>query len=165
MRDTVRHDFPTSEQVKAAIKHEKYMTQYRRSVSETVVLFVVVAAAVVLIAMLWVPVLEIFGSSMTPTLEQGEIVAAVKKHKAHHGDLVAFYYGNKLLVKRCIGIPGDVVDIADGLGDLRVGKLGDVPQQQTQLGVRGGGAQRRVLHGQLLFQNGTGKDRVDKVLI
>ena len=61
------------------------------------------------------PVLEIFGSSMTPTLSEGQYVVAVKDNTPQTGDIVAFYYGNKVLVKRCIAGPGNWVDIlADG---------------------------------------------------
>ena len=71
----------------------------------------VVAALAVLIATLWTPVLQIYGSSMTPTLEEGQIVVAVKTSEFGQGDLVAFYIGNKLLVKRVVAGPGDWVDI------------------------------------------------------
>ena len=73
----------------------------------------------VLVATLWMPVLQIYGSSMTPTLEEGQIVVSVKDKDFDSGDLVAFYIGNKLLVKRVIAGPGDLVNI-DGNGVVSV---------------------------------------------
>ena len=65
-------------------------------------MLVVVAAIAVLVATTWLPVLQIYGSSMTPTLNEGEVVVSVKGSSFEQGDLIAFYYGNKILVKRCI---------------------------------------------------------------
>jgi signal peptidase I len=73
----------------------------------------VVAAVAILIANIWIPVLQITGTSMAPTLKEGEVVLCLKNSNYSAGDLVAFYYGNKVLVKRYIAGPGDVVDIAD----------------------------------------------------
>ena len=64
-------------------------------------------------ATLWLPVLQIYGSSMTPTLQDGEIVFTVKTSDLEHGDVIAFYYNNKILVKRVIAGPGDWVDIQE----------------------------------------------------
>lgn len=76
---------------------------------------VVVAAAAVLVATIWIPVLRTYGASMTPTLNEGDIVVSLKGADFQQGDLVAFYLGNKILVKRCIAGPGQWVDIdADG---------------------------------------------------
>jgi signal peptidase I len=77
----------------------------------TIGAMIVVAAIAVLVATIWMPVLQIYGTSMTPTLSEGEIVLSLKGSKFESGDLVAFYMGNKLLVKRCIAGPGDWVDI------------------------------------------------------
>ena len=85
------------------------------------------AALAVLVATIWMPVLQIYGTSMTPTLEEGDIVLSVKGSDWKQGDLVAFYLGNKILVKRCIAGPGQWVDI-DENGDVYVdGKLLDEP--------------------------------------
>lgn len=69
------------------------------------------AAISVLVATLWMPVLKIYGSSMDPTLENGQIVVSVKTKRLKSGDVVAFWQGNKLLVKRVIACPGQKVDI------------------------------------------------------
>ena len=65
----------------------------------------------VLVATLWLPVLQIYGSSMTPTLEEGDIVVSIKSKTYETGDIVAFYYNNKILIKRVIAGSGDWVDL------------------------------------------------------
>ena len=82
------------------------------------VLFVVTAAAV-LVSNLLLPILRIYGSSMMPTLMDGNIVAAVRNGSYERGDIIAFYYNNKILVKRVIGLPGEWVDI-DGQGNVSI---------------------------------------------
>ena len=88
---------------------------------------IVVAAVAVLVATIWMPVLQIYGASMAPTLDEGDIVISVKGSDFAPGDLVAFYMGNKILVKRCIAGPGQWVDI-DADGNVYVdGELLDEP--------------------------------------
>ena len=88
-------------------RHAVYGQTFRGAVS----VLVVVAAISVLVATLWMPVLQIYGSSMAPTLEAGQIVVSVKKHQWKTGEIVAFWHGNKLLIKRVIAGPGQWVDI------------------------------------------------------
>ena len=103
------------EQLTAELRREKYKRSYRRVLRSTVYTLVVVAAAAVLVATIWMPVLRTYGASMTPTLNEGDIVVSLKGADFQQGDLVAFYLGNKILVKRCIAGPGQWVDIdADG---------------------------------------------------
>ena len=103
------------EQLTAELRREKYKRSYRRVLRSTVYTLVVVAAAAVLVATIWIPVLRTYGASMTPTLNEGDIVVSLKGADFQQGDLVAFYLGNKILVKRCIAGPGQWVDIdADG---------------------------------------------------
>lgn len=109
------------------LKREKEKRRFFRLVISTFNGLVVTAAIAILVAMLWMPVLQIYGSSMTPVLEEGNVVVAVKDKNFNTGDLVAFYYGNKLLVKRCIAGPADWIDI-DKEGNVKVnGKLIDEP--------------------------------------
>lgn len=68
----------------------------------------------ILVATLWLPFLRIYGTSMTPTLHDGEIICCLKTSRFETGDIVAFYYNNKLLVKRVIGQPGDWVNMDEG---------------------------------------------------
>lgn len=120
-------ELPTLEQLTAELGREKYKRRYKRVLRSTVYTLIVVAAAAVLVATIWMPVLQIYGASMTPTLNEGNIVISVKGSDFEPGDLVAFYIGNKILVKRCIAGPGQWVDIDDD-GDVYVdGKLLDEP--------------------------------------
>jgi len=112
---------------KAELGREKYKRRYKRVLRSTVYTLVVVAAVAVLVATIWMPVLQIYGSSMTPTLNEGDVVLSVKGSGFEPGDLVAFYLGNKILVKRCIAGPGQWVDI-DENGNVSVdGRLLEEP--------------------------------------
>lgn len=102
---------PTVQQLEAELKREKYRGRYWKMLRGTVAVLVVVAATAVLISNLLLPILRIYGSSMTPTLVNGNIVAAVRNGTYQRGDIIAFYYNNKILVKRVIGMPGEWVDI------------------------------------------------------
>ena len=90
-----------------------YQKKFRDTLKSTIAVLVVVAALAILAATLWLSVLRIYGNSMTPTLSEGNIVATVKTTEFQPGDVIAFYYNNKLLVKRVIAGPGDWVDLAD----------------------------------------------------
>ena len=106
-------ELPTVEQLKAELYREKYKKRYKRVLKSTIYTLIVVAAIAVLVAVLLLPVLQIYGASMTPTLEEGDIVVSVKGNNFESGDLVVFYLGNKILVKRYIAGPGQWVDIDD----------------------------------------------------
>lgn len=120
-------DYPSVEQLAAELKRVKYRSRYRAVLRSTLYMLIVVAAVAVLVATIWMPVLQIYGGSMTPTLNEGDIVVSVKGSDFQPGDLVAFYLGNKILVKRCIAGPGQWVDI-DEDGNVSVdGKLLEEP--------------------------------------
>lgn len=124
----VRHvKMPTMAQVKAELEHERHKRRYGQTLRSTVYTLVVVAAVAVLVAVLVLPVLQIYGSSMNPTLVEGDIVISVKGTDFEQGDVVAFYYGSKILVKRYIAGAGQWVDI-DEDGNVYVdGELLDEP--------------------------------------
>ncbi len=103
--------FPETEQLEKELSREKYKIQYSKVMKSTIYTLITVAAIAILIATLWLPVLEIYGNSMTPTLEAGDIVVSLKSEKLNSGDIIAFYYNNKILVKRVIATPGEWVDI------------------------------------------------------
>ena len=104
-------EIPSLEQIEAERNRIRYRSRYRSVLRSTVFTLVVVAAVAVLVATVWMPVLQIYGASMTPTLNEGDIVVSLKGAEFRQGDLVAFYIGNKILVKRVIAGPGETVDI------------------------------------------------------
>ena len=114
-RKTDSVDLPTTEQIEGELVSLRYKSRYSRTLRSTIAILIVVAALAVLVATLWMPVLRIYGSSMSPTLVDGQIVISVKNARFEPGDVAAFYHGNKLLIKRYIAGPGDWVDLdADG---------------------------------------------------
>lgn len=104
---------PSVEQLEAEIERVKYKSRYRAVMRSTIYTLITVAAIAVLVATLWLPVLRIYGSSMEPTLVDGEIIFSLKTKKFEQGDIIAFYYNNKILVKRVIAGPGEWVDISE----------------------------------------------------
>lgn len=104
-------EMPSTQQLEAELNRVKYRSRYRSVFRSTVYTLITVAAVSILVATLWLPVLQIYGSSMTPTLQDGEIIFSVKTSEFEPGEIVAFYYNNKILVKRVICGPGDWIDI------------------------------------------------------
>lgn len=102
---------PSADALEQELKREKHKQRYNRTLRSTLYVLIIAAAAAVLVATLWLPVLQIYGSSMSPTLEEGDVVLSIKVNAFEKGDVVAFYYGNKLLVKRCIAGAGQWVDM------------------------------------------------------
>lgn len=110
-KNTAPLETPSIDQLERQLRQERYKIRYQYALRTTVYTLLAVAAAAILIATLWLPVLQIYGSSMNPTLTEGQLVVAVKGDRLEHGDIVAFYYNNKILVKRVIAGPGQWVDI------------------------------------------------------
>lgn len=118
---------PTVKQLEAELSREKYRHRYFQVLKSTIYTLITVAAAAILVATLFLPVLRIYGNSMTPTLTEGEIVVSVKSSDFKQGDIIAFYYNNKILVKRLIAGPGSWIDI-DESGNVYVdGELLEEP--------------------------------------
>ena len=115
-------EMPSTQQLEAELNRVKYRSRYRSVFRSTVYTLITVAAVSILVATLWLPVLQIYGSSMTPTLQDGEIIFSVKTSEFEPGEIVAFYYNNKILVKRVICGPGDWIDI-DGDGTVYVNEV------------------------------------------
>lgn len=110
------------EQLEAERTRLQYRKRYYRILRSTLSTLITVAAVAVLVATLWMPVLKIYGASMSPTLTDGEIILSRKTSKFVPGDIVAFYYNNKILVKRVIGRAGDWIDI-DEEGTVYVNQI------------------------------------------
>jgi signal peptidase I len=104
-------EYPSLEEMEQEIARLKYKKSYGGALRSTVYSLAVVAAIAILVATLWMPVLQITGASMEPTLEDGQFVIALKNDEFEAGDITAFYYNNKILIKRVIASQGDWVDI------------------------------------------------------
>lgn len=104
-------ELPSSLQLSNELTRERYRRSYAMVLRSTIYTMITVAAIAVLIAVLFLPVLRIYGSSMNPTLNEGDIVLSLKGSEFKTGDIIAFYYNNKILVKRVIANTGDWVDI------------------------------------------------------
>ena len=100
---------PSTEEVKA--ERERLAYRYPRVLRSTIYALVVVAAVAVLLATLFLPVLQVSGDSMNPTLQDKDVIVLVKSGSLKTGDLCGFYWQNKLLLKRVIGLPGDIISL------------------------------------------------------
>lgn len=106
---------PSMEQVEAAKARNEYKKRYKRTLGSTASVLIVVAAIAVLISSLLLPVIQVSGNSMEPTLYDGDILVLVKNNSYKRGDLICLSWQNRKLLKRIIGLPGDAVSIdADG---------------------------------------------------
>lgn len=113
MEKQTKRDIPTAHQFYAEMKRVKYQRNFRKTIITTVNSLIVVAAVSVLVSMLFLPVLRVTGTSMTPTLYNDELVICNKRSNYKQGDMVAFYFNNKILLKRVIGLPGDWIEITE----------------------------------------------------
>ena len=111
MKEKKTPPIPNVAELESELKREKYKNRYWKVFRSTIYILITVAAVAVLVATLWLPVLQIYGSSMSPTLEEGDIVVSIKSKNYETGDIVAFYYNNKILIKRVIASSGDWVDL------------------------------------------------------
>lgn len=112
---------PSPQQLENELNRTRYRARYRRVLRSTVYTLITVAAVAVLVATLLLPVLQIYGNSMSPTLADKDIVVSIKQTEFKTGDIVAFYYNNKILVKRVIAKSGEWINISPE-GDVYVGK-------------------------------------------
>lgn len=112
-------NFPTMEQIIAEQERLKRVGKVKRNLRRSFAILTVIAAVTVLLTTMCFPVLQIYGTSMAPMLNDGEIAVAVKNNKFNIGNIVAFYCNNEILVKRIICGPGDLIDI-DESGNVYV---------------------------------------------
>lgn len=106
----------TIDNLKTEIHRVKYKNSFGRLLRSTVYVLIIIVAISSICATLFMPVIEITDSSMKPLLNDGDIVLTVKDNKFKTGDIVAFYHGNKILIKRVIGVESDFVNIdKDGI--------------------------------------------------
>ena len=126
---------PSKQQVETERKRYRRQKAYNKALGGTIYVLTIVAAVAVLIATLVLPVLQIEGKSMEPTLVNGDIVLLTKTVNFNRGELCGFSWNNKLLIKRVIGIPGDWIEIdTDGTVYLNGEKLDEPYAQQLAVG-------------------------------
>lgn len=131
----VKQDLPKLEELKKELYRERYKRRFRKVLRSTVDALIVVAAVAAIIATLIFPVLQIAGTSMEPNLNDGDIVLLAKTEKLETGDLCAFYYSNKILIKRVIATPGDYLWIeSDGTVFVNGLELEEPYVQEKSLG-------------------------------
>jgi signal peptidase I len=106
-------DLPEASQLEGELRRIRHNKEYIRIIRSTVSSLVVVAAIAVLVSLLFLPVLRVTGTSMTPTLQNDELVICRKYGDFKQGDVIAFYFNNKILLKRVIGVSGDIIDISN----------------------------------------------------
>ena len=102
---------PSIDQINAERKRIRHQADYKKALFGTINVLILVAAIAVLISTLFVPVLQITGDSMEPTLNSGNIVVLVKNHHFHTGEICSFTWNNRTLVKRVVGVPGDWIEM------------------------------------------------------
>ena len=106
-------ELPSLDEVQEELFRERKKNRQSKVLRRTVYALIIVAAIAVILAVLVTPVLQISGSSMTETLQDGDIVVALKNSKFKKGEVVAFYYNNSILIKRVIATAGEWVNIDD----------------------------------------------------
>ena len=104
-------ELPSIEELEAEISRKKRKQNQHHLLRSAIYALITVAAVTALIAVLFMPVLKTYGGSMSPTLLEGELVAVIKTDKAEAGDIIAFYYNNKIFIKRVIALGGSTVDV------------------------------------------------------
>ena len=123
---------PEATRVRQELQRVERKSRFRRVMRSTIGVIVVAAALSVLVATLWMPVLRTYGSSMSPTLEDGQILVSVKATEFQQGDIIAFYYNNKILIKRVIACPRDWVEMTEDGSVYVNGALLDEPYVQEK---------------------------------
>ena len=135
MESKKKMDLPTAEQLEQELKRLKYRHSFAFTLRSTVASLIVVAAIAVMISTMIMPVLKVTGTSMTPTLQNDQVIICNKLAECQKGDVVAFYYNNKVLIKRVIGVAGDVIDISgDGVVSVNGGPLDEPYVSELALG-------------------------------
>lgn len=120
-------DIPTAEQLKNELDRLNYKRRYAGTLFSTIGTLIAAAAAAVLLSVLFFPVMRVTGKSMAPTLSENQIIMCSRYSKADRGDVIAFYHNKKILIKRVIGLSGDVIDIRED-GKVYVnGSVSDEP--------------------------------------
>lgn len=122
MRTRIAQAYPSAAVVEAELNRLNYQAKCRQLITKTIAITVAYISIIGVSTTLWFPILQIYGNSMSPALQDGDMVLCIKTKEASQGDIITFYHDNKLLVKRVIGLSGDVIAI-DNDGTVSVNHL------------------------------------------
>lgn len=125
-------ELPSVDEVKKEHDAITRKARFLKLLRSTFAVIIVVAAVAVLISMLFLPVIQVSGDSMEPTLSNGDIILLVKTKHYSTGELCCISWQNKLLLKRVIGLPGDTVNIDEDGNVFVNGELIDEPYAQNK---------------------------------
>ncbi len=118
---------PTEEQVETELNRIRYRKKFISTLINTAAVLIVVAAAAVLVSTIFMPVIQVSGDSMSPTLDDGDVLVTFKTGNVAYGDLCCVSWQNKMLLKRVVGLPGDVIEMDPDGGVYVNGTLLDEP--------------------------------------
>ena len=134
-KDFSQLDMPSIDVLQRELDKTQYTKRYHKTLRTTIFSLLVIAAVAVIIAVLLLPVLQISGSSMEDTLNDGELVISLNNGKYEKGDIIGFYYNNVVLIKRVIAVSGDWVDIGeDGTVSVNGAELSEPYVTEKALG-------------------------------
>ncbi len=119
MKKKKRKDMPKLEALETEVARLDYRERFISALRTTVYTLITVVAFALLTATLFLPVLQVYGTSMEPNIKEDTMVICSKTGQPKRGDVLAFYYNNKILIRRVIGLPGDVISI-DNSGNVNV---------------------------------------------
>lgn len=115
MKEKKKIELPSLTQLEAELDRENRKRRYRGELGKMAGVLIVLACVLALAADMMLPVLQVNGTSMEPTLRQGDVVISMRGADFTRGDMIAFYHSDKILVKRVIGLSGEWIDInSDG---------------------------------------------------
>ena len=111
---------PDLNEIESEMSQVRSKGKFRQALKGTIGTFIVVAALAVIVAFIFLPVLRITnGHNMEPGFQPGDIVLLTKNDEVNNGEICAFYFNNKLLLRRVIAREGDTVEI-DEKGYVKV---------------------------------------------
>lgn len=119
MAKTNESSRPASDLIQLELDRVENRRRFKRVMRNTLAVLVSVAAIAVLLATFLLPVMRIYGNAMTPTISEGELVLAIKTKSPERGDILGFYYNNRILIRRVIALPGETVSL-DEFGNVTV---------------------------------------------
>lgn len=100
-------------EIEGELQRLKERSRFRQTLKNTLYTLITIAALATIIAVFLLPVFQVHGNAMSPTLQEGQILLSVRDSSPKRGDVVACYYGNKLVLRRCIAVGGDEVSVAE----------------------------------------------------